>query len=62
MLLRWLYIPIPVANFIDRVASGLKRRISPIWDPISNPNEVSTLLYDRLEGNKPVPLSHDIKL
>jgi hypothetical protein len=34
--------------------------ISPIWDPI--PNEVSTLLYDRLEGNKAVPLSHDIKL
>ena len=62
MLLRWLYIPIPAANFIDRLVSSLKRRISPIWDPIPNPNEVSTLLYDRLEGNKAVPLSHDIKL
>jgi hypothetical protein len=62
MLLRWLYIPIPAANFIDRLVSSIKRRISPIWDPIPNPNEVSTLLYDQLEGNKAVPLSHDIKL
>lgn len=62
MLLRWLYIPISVANLIDRVMGSVRRRVSPIWDPLTDPIALSSLLYDRLEGQKPKPLSHDIKL
>ena len=62
LILRWAYIPIPVANIIDRVVSSIKRRLFPIWDPIKNPVELSTLLYDELEDNKPVQLNHGINL
>jgi hypothetical protein len=62
MLLRWLYIPITVANFIDRIMGSIRRRVAPIWDPLNDPIASSSLLYDQLEKNKPTPLSHDIRL
>ncbi|OMH25775.1 glycosyltransferase family 2 protein [Motiliproteus sp. MSK22-1] len=62
LILRWAYIPIPVANIIDRVVSSIRRRLFPIWDPLKNPVELSTLLYDELEDNKPVQLNHGINL
>ena len=62
LMLRWAYIPNPVANLLDRVVSGVKRRLSPIWDPIRNPIESSALLYDTLEENKPKQLSHATEL
>ena len=62
ILLRWLYIPIPVANVIDRLLGGIRRRTSPIWDPVKNPVEHSALLYDKLEGHKPVQIDHSITI
>jgi len=62
LVLRWMYLPIPVVNLLDRVVSSFRRRLFPIWDPLKNPVELSTLLYDEIEGNKPVQLSHDIRL
>jgi len=62
MLLRWLHIPIAIAGIIDRVVSGIKRRLFPIWDPLKNPIESSSLLYDETTTNTPVQVSHDIKL
>lgn len=62
LILRWLYIPIPIANFLDRIVSSIKRRLFPIWDPLKEPLELSTLLYDELGGNSPVQLSHTLYL
>ena len=62
LMLRWAYIPNPVANFLDRLVSGFKRRVSPIWDPLKNPLENSVLLYDTLKDNKPKQLSHVTEL
>ena len=62
IVLRWLRLPIPVANFLDRIVSGVRRKLFPIWDPLKNPVELSTLLYDRLENHRPKQLSHDITL
>lgn len=58
IILRWAYIPIPLANLLDRLVSSIKRRLFPIWDPIPNPVEQSALLYDRCKDGKPVQLSH----
>jgi hypothetical protein len=60
--LRWMHIPISVANFLDRVVCGVKRRLFPLWDPLKNPIELSSLLYDKLDENKPVQLSHETRL
>lgn len=62
LLLRWAYIPIPIANLIDRIVSSIKRWLFPIWDPLKNPLEFSKLLYDKLEDNKPRQLSHSTNL
>ena len=62
ILLRWLRLPIPVANLLDRFISAVRRKLFPIWDPLKNPVELSTLLYDKFEDRKPVQLSHDITL
>ncbi len=56
--LRWAYIPIPIANLLDRVISSLRRRLFPIWDPLKNPVELSSQLYDEYEYNKPLQLDH----
>lgn len=62
MLLRWLNIPISIADIIDRVVSGIKRKLFPIWDPLENPIASSSLLYDETTKDTPVQLSHDIEL
>ena len=62
LILRWAYAPNLVANFLDRIFSGLKRRISPAWDPLNNPLEDSSLLYDTLDNNKLEQLSRATEL
>ncbi|MBT5229538.1 MAG: glycosyltransferase [Methylococcales bacterium] len=62
IILRWAFLPIKVANLLDRIVSSIKRRLFPIWDPVQNPLEQSSLLYDQLEGGKPIQLSHDLTL
>jgi len=62
LVLRWLFLPIPLVNVLDRVLSNIGRRLFPIWDPLKDPIGSSTLLYDELEDQKPIQLSHDIKL
>lgn len=61
LILRWLHIPNSLANKIDKVFFALRRRLFPIWDPLKNPNEKSTLLYDQFDGKAPKQLDHAIK-
>jgi len=58
LILRWLHIPIPIANQIDRVFFALRRRLFPIWDPLDNPNEKAELLYARYDDQAPPQLDH----
>lgn len=51
LILRWMYIPIPVANKIDRLIGAVRRRLFPIWDPMPDAEQQSESLYNRL-GNK----------
>ena len=37
LVLRWLFLPVVVVNGIDRVVEGVKRRLSPVWDPLDDP-------------------------
>lgn len=61
LLLRWLHIPNSLANKIDKLFFALRRRIAPIWDPLKNPNEQSSLLYEKLDNQAPKQLDHSIK-
>lgn len=61
LVLRWMHIPNGLANKIDRVFFAIRRRLFPIWDPLSNPNEQSRLLYDDFGGNAPEQKSHATK-
>ncbi|MFV1871997.1 MAG: glycosyltransferase family 2 protein [Oleiphilus sp.] len=61
LLLRWLHLPNAVANKVDRIFSALRRRVAPIWDPLDNPNEQSSLLYDRFDNQAPKQLDHSVK-
>lgn len=60
LLLRWMHLPIFIANKIDKVFSAIRRRMFPIWDPLSDPVGDSDPLYDGLENGIPQQLSHDI--
>lgn len=62
LLLRWLHLPIVVANFIDRIFFGLRRRLFPIWDPLEDPHKDARLLYDQLPGGIPRQIDHSIRL
>ncbi|PCJ21627.1 MAG: hypothetical protein COB04_02660 [Gammaproteobacteria bacterium] len=62
LILRWAYAPNPIANLLDRIWSSIKRRTSPTWDPLSNPIEKSSLLYETLENNKLEQLSQATEL
>ena len=44
LICRWLYLPVPVANLITRIAAKLKSTINPVWDPLSDPISHSKLL------------------
>lgn len=61
LVLRWAYLPIGLANIIDRLISAFKRRFSPIWDPISDPNGQSRRLYDDFNGGPPPQKDHSVK-
>lgn len=59
LLMRWLGMPIKLANLCDRIFFALRRRLFPIWDPLDNPNEKAESLYARLEEGVPNQLSHN---
>ena len=58
LILRWLYLPIPVANKIDRVIFAIRRKLFPIWDPLENPHDVAQQLYETLPDGVPKQLDH----
>jgi GT2 family glycosyltransferase len=60
LLLRWLHFPIFLANKIDRLHGAIRRRIAPVWDPLSNPEALSTSFYKKLGNKFPQQRSHDI--
>ncbi|MBL4607848.1 MAG: glycosyltransferase [Pseudomonadales bacterium] len=60
LILRTFYIPISIANKIDRVFRKIKTSIKPIWDPLPDPYAASTLLYETLPEGIPQQQSHDI--
>ena len=62
LLLRWLHLPVSIANKIDRLYGAFRRRVAPIWDPLPNPEEVSTSFYKKLGNKFPQQCSHDIVL
>ena len=59
LIMRWLFMPVFLANFVDRVIAAIRRRLYPIWDPLADPNADSELLYESDKGPAPVQLSHD---
>ena len=60
LLLRWMHLPVSIANKIDRLFGAVRRRIAPVWDPLSNPEAVSTSFYKKLGNKFPQQSSHDI--
>ena len=62
MLLRWLGFPIKLANVCDRVVGAVRRRISPVWDPVPNPETVAVSLYERVPDGRVAQLDHSVKL
>ncbi|MES2625028.1 MAG: glycosyltransferase [Pseudomonadota bacterium] len=60
LLLRWMHLPVSVANKIDRLFGAIRRRIAPVWDPLSNPEAQSTSFYKKLGNKFPQQCSHDI--
>ena len=61
LMLRWMYLPVSVANKIDRIFSAVRRRAFPIWNPLEDPHSNSKPLYGQLPGNIPVQLDHSIR-
>lgn len=62
MLLRWMHLPIALANFCDRIYRKIRSAVAPIWDPLDDPIGNSSLLYERFDTGKPPQLSHDTQL
>ncbi len=60
LLLRWMHLPIFLANKIDKVFFSIRRRLFPIWDPLEDPLGDSQPFEKALENGLPVQLSHDI--
>lgn len=58
LIMRWMYLPIPIANKIDRLIGAVRRRLVPIWDPLPTAEEDSVSLYHSLGGKFPQQLSH----
>ncbi len=58
LIMRWLYLPIVVANGVDRVVSGIKRRLKPVWDPLDDPISESKMLYDQFDDGIVRQLDH----
>lgn len=57
LVLRWMHIPTPLANKIDRVIGAIRRRLSPIWDPMPNAESSSVSLFKQLGNKFPTQLS-----
>ena len=49
-------------NKVDRLISFIRRWISPIWDPLEDPNAMSEPLFDVISSDTPLQLSHDTSL
>jgi GT2 family glycosyltransferase len=60
LLLRWLHVPVFLANKIDRLYGAIRRRIAPVWDPLPNPEDQATSFYKKLGNKFPQQSSHDI--
>jgi hypothetical protein len=58
LIMRWLFLPIAVANGIDRVLTGIKRRLFPVWDPLDDPVSQSRMFYDQFDDGIPKQLDH----
>ncbi|MFK7829101.1 MAG: glycosyltransferase family 2 protein [Congregibacter sp.] len=61
LILRWLHIPVFFANKIDRVFSYLRRKIVPVWDPVSDPEGKSSSFYARCPDATPKQLNHAVQ-
>ena len=61
LLLRWLRLPIKLANLGDRLYSALVRRLSPVWDPLKDPYTPSRSLYAHFPNRQPVQKQHVIE-
>jgi hypothetical protein len=61
LLLRWLRMPIKVANMCDRLYSAYIRRFKPIWDPMKDPYTPARQLYEKYPNRQPVQLDHAIE-
>ncbi len=61
LIMRWLYLPIPVANFLDKIVSAIQRRVRPIWDPLDDPDGNSRPLYDGKSDSVPKQLNHSLQ-
>lgn len=59
LIMRWLFIPVSLANFADRAIAAIRRRLFPIWDPLADPNAASELLFESDGDSAPTQLSHD---
>ncbi len=60
LIMRWLYIPIPLANTVDRIVFGLRRRLAPVWDPLDDPLEESSMLSEFDSKEAPRQLDHSL--
>ncbi|AWL11652.1 hypothetical protein HMF8227_01171 [Saliniradius amylolyticus] len=45
LLCRWLYLPIPIANTVTRLVGKVKTLFTPVWDPLSDPVQLSQNYY-----------------
>ncbi len=61
MMFRRCYVPIVIANLLDRVLEAIRRRLFPVWDPLPDPLANSMSLSDILENESPKQLSTDIR-
>lgn len=62
LVLRNFYIPIYLANKIDRLFRKIKTSIQPIWDPIADPYAASEMFYETLAKGLPIQKDHTIYL
>jgi len=60
LVLRNMYIPISIANKIDRAFRKIKTSVSPIWDPLPDPFAESRLFYETLPTGIPQQQDHAI--
>ncbi len=62
LVLRWMCLPISLANKIDRLYFAIRRRLFPIWDPLDDPHKDARLLYEQFADGIPQQLDHSVTL